>query len=60
MNDTELKFTLLEILKGYNVEKKLTKKQNKDILKNIDILNIVHKTHDYNHLKKTLFSDTSR
>ena len=26
MNDTELKFTFLEILKGYKVEKKLTKK----------------------------------
>jgi len=60
MNDTELKFTLLEILKGYNVEKKLTKKQNKDILKNIDIVNIVHKTHDYNHLKKIIFSKNSR
>ena len=41
MNNTEFKFTLLEILKGYNVEKKLTKKQNKDILKNIDIDHII-------------------
>ena len=60
INNTELKFTFLEILKGYNLEKKLTKKQNKDILKNIDIVNIVHKTHDYNNLKKTIFSENSR
>ena len=41
IDKTDIKFSLIDSLKGYNIDNKLNKKQKKNILKHIDIVNII-------------------
>lgn len=36
-----MKFSLIDTLKGYNIENKLNKKQKNDITKHLDVVNLI-------------------
>ena len=59
IDQIDIKFSLIDALKGYNIDNKLNEKQKKNILKHIDIVNIIKQANKFHYLKKTIFSEKS-